>query len=63
MPQKIVCSECHAALVVTEFSGGTPGGQDREQGYCPNCSALVVERVTSGLISVRLDEAGTAPER
>jgi hypothetical protein len=61
MSQKIVCPECHANLIVTEFSGGTPGGKDKEQGYCPNCSALVTERVTSGLISVRLAEPGAAP--
>lgn len=54
MSEKMSCSKCQVQLIVTEHSAGGSGGQDREQGYCPKCSALVVERVTSGLISVRL---------
>lgn len=56
MADHIDCPGCSARLIVTEHSGGTPGGKDREYGYCPKCDALVVNVVTSGLISVRLAE-------
>lgn len=56
MSEKIECHQCHIKLKVIEHSNSGPGGQDKEQGYCPKCDALVVERMTSGLIAVRLDD-------
>lgn len=54
MQDIVVCPNCRAQLIVTEHSGGTPGGKDREHGYCPKCSTEVANVVTSGIISVRL---------
>lgn len=48
------CPNCKVRLVVTEYSGGFPGGKEREFGYCPECGTVVAEEITSGLISVRL---------
>jgi ribosomal protein L37AE/L43A len=56
MSEKIECPKCQAKLKVIEHSNGGPGGQEKEQGYCPKCGTLVVERMTSGLIAVRLDD-------
>jgi hypothetical protein len=33
---------------------GVPGGQEKEQGYCPNCHKLVAEFMTDGFIDVYL---------
>lgn len=56
MAEKVECPNCNTKLKVVEHSNSGPGGQDKEQGYCPKFGELVVERMTSGLIAVRLDE-------
>lgn len=53
------CPKCDVRIIVTEHSGGTPGGKDREYGYCPECSAEVANVITSGIISVRLADDRT----
>lgn len=55
MSEKIECPKYQAKLKVTEHSNSGVG-QDQEQGYCPKCGELVVERMTAGLIAVRLDD-------
>jgi ribosomal protein L37AE/L43A len=56
MADKVECPKCEAKLKVIDHSTSGPGGQEKEQGYCPVCGDLVVERMTSGLIAVRLDD-------
>ena len=56
MAEIIECPNCEIRLVVTEHSGGFPGGKEREFGYCPKCRAVVAEEVTSGRITVRLPD-------
>lgn len=50
------CPNCGAKLKVVEQSMGVPGGKDKEQGYCPECSHLVAEFMTDGFIRVHLIE-------
>lgn len=54
MQDIVECPKCHARLIVSEHSGGAPGGKEREYGYFPQCSTEVANVVTSGIISVRL---------
>ena len=53
MAEIIECPNCEAHLIVTEHSGGFPGGKEREFGYCPKCGTVVAEEATSGLLAVR----------
>ncbi|MGX9776764.1 hypothetical protein ACWYXN_25090 [Janthinobacterium aestuarii] len=57
MSYETECPRCKTLLVVTERSMGVPGGQEKEQGYCPLCREEVAEFMTDGFIVVKLAES------
>ncbi|AXK38522.1 hypothetical protein [Crenobacter cavernae] len=54
MSYETECKKCHAKVIVTEHPMGVPGGQDKEQGYCPACGELVAEFMSDGFIRTAL---------
>lgn len=48
------CEQCYAKIRIIERPMGVPGGQDKEQAYCPNCNFLVAEFMTDGFIDAYL---------
>jgi hypothetical protein len=46
-------------VAIVEEPMGVPGGQEREQAYCPKCGTLVAKFMTDGFIRAYLiDENG-----
>lgn len=54
MSYETECTQCGATVIVTEHPMGVPGGQEKEQGYCPTCHGLVAEFMTDGFIRTAL---------
>ena len=54
MSYETECPKCGEKLKIVERPMGVPGGQDKEQAYCPRCGALVAEFMTDGFIDAHL---------
>ncbi len=56
---KTTCAGCGSMVAIVEEPMGVPGGQEREQAYCPKCGTLVAKFMTDGFIRAYLiDENG-----
>lgn len=55
---EIECSICGVRLKTCVRGMGVPGGQEREEGFCPVCGALVISEMTDGFVFVELLSTG-----
>ncbi len=55
---EIECPKCGVRLKTDVRGMGVPGGQEREEGYCPVCSELVISEMTDGFVYVDLISTG-----
>ncbi len=48
------CDNCKKYVHVLEFPMGVPGGKEREEARCPNCSNVVYEAMTDGYFNATI---------
>lgn len=52
------CPKCGVRIKTCVRGMGVPGGQEREEGFCPFCGELVISEMTDGFVYVELVTTG-----
>lgn len=53
------CPKCGVRIKTSVRGMGVPGGKEREEGFCPVCSELVISEMTDGFVFVELATTGS----